>query len=235
MMNKSQRIYIFGDSIMKRVLLHDHIDRYSVLKNDNFKTLEETFSLGIINKSQFGCLISKGERIIKNSLNKDLDFHLAVLEFGGNDCDYNWSEVAAAPQSTHSPHTPINEFKKIYQQIINILKQKGIQPIIMSLPPIDAQRYFNRIAQNEMEKRAILQWLQGDLQHIYRFQELYSHIGILVAKENHCPIIDLRSAFLKRKDMHTLFCRDGIHPNLKGHQLILNVCQEFAAHYFTSL
>ena len=33
-------------------------------------------------------------------------------------------------------------------------------------------------------------------------------------------MIDIRSAFLVRKDYTDYLCEDGIHPNEKGHRLI---------------
>ena len=86
-----------------------------------------------------------------------------VLEYGGNDCDYDWAAISAHPQGIHQPHTPLPEFVRCCREMIRMLRARGILPIVMSLPPIDAQRYFDWFCRQGLDKPAVLRWLGGDL------------------------------------------------------------------------
>jgi lysophospholipase L1-like esterase len=228
-MHESMNIHVFGDSILRGVLLDPVNKRYYPLPDDRFRRFEEQFGLKLHNKSSFGCIIGKGYRKVRAMLSgDDQPCDIAVLEYGGNDCDFNWAEVAEKPDSPHEPNTPLAVFKNTYLQIINDLKSRSIVPVIMSLPPICAEKYFNWITRNGLSKEKILSWL-GDVQTIARYQELYSLAVTEIALSTSSQLIDIRSAFLERRDYARLICDDGIHPNLDGHELITKVCTDFAA------
>lgn len=56
------------------------------------------------------------------------------MEFGGNDCDFNWPEVARCPQGEHRPHTDYARFREMLSAQTNELKRDGISPVLMTLP-----------------------------------------------------------------------------------------------------
>ncbi len=68
--------------------------------------------------------------------------------------------------------------------------------------------------------------LGGDVYRINRWHESYIMAVCCVASEQHAPLLDIRSAFLMRRDCFSLLCEDGIHPNEKGHALISSVLAE---------
>jgi lysophospholipase L1-like esterase len=70
-----------------------------------------------------------------------------------------------------------------------------------------------------------MKWL-GDVNMIYRWQELYNVEVMLLATKMAVPIIDIRSAFLKCKNYCDYLCEDGIHPNSKGYELIYRTIAE---------
>jgi len=96
---------------------------------------------------------------------------------------------------------------------------KGFAPLLLSLPPLDADRYFAWFTRAGLDKASILSWL-GDVQHIFRWHEAYDREVRAVAVDEHCALVDIRSAFLAKPDYRTLICQDGIHPNREGHRLI---------------
>ena len=154
---------------------------------------------------------------------------VVVLEYGGNDCDFDWADVAAHPDDEHQPHTPINDFVACYREMIDMLMQRGIRPILMSLPPLDASRYFDWITKGGLNRENILHWL-GDVQRIYRFHERYSIAITNLARQLNCRYVDVREAFLAVPRCGDLLCADGIHPNEKGHR----VMQEAFAGFFAA-
>ncbi len=227
-MNRNLEIAIFGDSILRGVLLDPEAKKYYFMSDDIFKEFERRFSLKLLNKSSFGCVIEKGYRKIRSMLSGNHQCSVAVLEYGGNDCDFNWAEVAKNPELPHTPKTPLETFKETYRRIITDLRAKGITPVCMSLPPIDAEKYLSWITRDGISRERLLSWL-GDTQTISRHQELYSLATTEVALKTGTALIDIRSAFLERRDYRSLICHDGIHPNEDGHRLISKVCEEFAS------
>jgi len=218
-------VEIYGDSIMKGVLLDTITKRYSS-KKDLLDPIEECFPLELKNRSKFGCTIEKGQKMLDKALEEGLNCDTILLEYGGNDCDFHWDQVAENPDGEHVPHTPLARFESIYRSMIRKLRVRGIEPIVMSLPPIDAEKYFAWFTRSGINKENILRWL-GDIQLIYRHQELYSLSATKLALEEGCRFVDVRSAFLNRHDYKALLCEDGIHPNETGYQLISDVFSNF--------
>ncbi len=229
-MNLVKQIQIFGDSIMRGTLLNPITKRYCT-NTEPLKRFEACFALQIRNQSRFGNTITRGCKQLRESLDRGGPCDMILLEYGGNDCDFNWQEVAAAPEAEHLPHTPLDLFQRTYREMLGLLKQRRIQPVGMSLPPIHAQRYIDWISRAGLSKENILRWL-GDVQMIYRFQELYSAAVSRLAWETQTLFVDVRSAFLSRHNFEELLCEDGIHPNQEGHALIAEVFGDFASDYF---
>ncbi len=212
---------------MKGVVYNKSRDQYSVLENPPIIELGKTYGLEIHNSSLFGSTIKKGVQLLQRSINRGLSCDVALIEYGGNDCDYQWADIAENPSGEFLPNIPIELFCTTLQNMLETLRSRGIKPILMTLPPIDSIRYFNHICRNGLNKKAILNWLQGDVQSISRFQELYSLKISLIAKETRTALIDVRSAFLQRRDYASLICDDGIHPSNEGHLLIASTFAEY--------
>jgi len=110
--------------------------------------------------------------------------------------------------------------------MIDLLKKKGIQPILTTLPPIDPQRFFDWFC-NGLNKENVLKFL-GSINTIYRHQETYSRAVEKIAKDTNCLLVDLRGAFLGKRRVENLLCEDGIHPNTEGQKVITQAFSEFA-------
>ena len=101
-----------------------------------------------------------------------------------------------------------------------MIMEKGIKPVIASLPPLDYQRYFNWVTKPaDVSKDGVLKWLKTPYT-IYSWHESYDKCAKEIAKKMHVAVIDVRSEFLKQDDYTQLMCSDGIHPNEKGQHLI---------------
>ena len=210
-------ICIFGDSIGKGVILQSATSRYEIIKM-NIEKLFGRNKVNIKNYSMFGCTAAKALSQIKRHAGELTDYSSIFLEVGGNDCDFAWDEIAADPEKEHVPKTPLKEFKSLYQQIIEEIRGNGGNPIILTLPPLEPNRFFNWVSRG-IDKDNILNWL-GDVDMIYRWQEMYNIEVMLLATKMDVPIIDIRSAFLQRNRYWDLICSDGIHPNNDGYNLI---------------
>lgn len=215
----SGRITIWGDSLLKGVVLDELAGRYRILKDNMVSQCATLLGLPITNRCHFGITSSKGKEILISDLSQGQACDAAVIEFGGNDCDFNWQQVAADPDFNHIPNTPLPVFKQNVSEMICALQQNNIPVLIPNLPPLHAQRYFNWITRDGLSGDNILRFL-GDVQHIYRHHERYSLAVDRLAQENGCYLVDVRDAFLDKKNYADYLCADGIHPNQMGHQLM---------------
>lgn len=100
--------------------------------------------------------------------------------------------------------------------MIRELRERGVQPVLMTLPPIDAQRYLDFLCREGRSRERILDWL-GDTQRIYRHQELYSDTVARLAYETGTPLIGVREMFLDEKRLPKLIAADGIHMTMEGY------------------
>jgi len=223
----TQQIQIFGDSILKEVMLDKNNEHYYIPKESSSIKIEKLLPVHIQNNSRFGCTIGRGFEQLGRAINKGLNCDIVLLGYGGNDCDYNWAEVAKEPKAQHLPNTPLDIFEKTYRKMIKELQEKSIRPLLMSLPPIDAERYFDWITRDGLNRESILEWL-GDKQMMYRFQELYSNTVVKIAHETGCLLVDVRSRFLDKRNYKELLCEDGIHPTEKGYDIIKQAFVNFA-------
>jgi len=226
-MDQQRNVEVFGDSILRGVQLDDENKRYHVDNNIDVDMLEKKFLLNISNFSKFGCTISKAFTLIEKRFNSGkLQCDAIVLNLGGNDCDFDWKAVSERPDDEHQPNTPLDAFTETYKSIINYLKDKGIRPIITTLPPLDAQKFFDWFCGGLEKSANVLTWL-GTVEAIYRWQENYSRTIEKIAEETGTLLVDLRGAFLKHRKLEQLLCADGTHPNTEGQRVITQGFLEF--------
>ena len=209
---------IYGDSILKGVLLED--GKY-VVSHEMEDSISSTCGLTILNRSRFGCTIRKAmDRIRRDSACRAEEKEYAVLEYGGNDCDYDWADVAARPDEEHLCRTPPPDFEADYREAVRLIRDGGRTPVAVTLPPILSERYLRYICRDGLSRTRILRWL-GDVDAISRWQESYSEMIRRLAEEERVFLLDLRSAFLRSgRRPEDLMCEDGIHPSRLGQSLI---------------
>lgn len=227
---KTIDIHLFGDSVARGIVL-DEQGRYSPLKDGFAARYSSQAGVSLVNHARFGCTIRKGREFLLRYLSREenpaRDRKLAVLEFGGNDCDFRWDEIALCPGNEHRPAVSLDEFKNTYCSMIEALRGKGYEPVAMTLPPLDAERYFSWFTRSGLDREAILDWL-GDMQQIYRWHELYSDTVREISRISSCLLFDARKYFLESRNFRTFLCLDGIHPNIEGHRLMESAFGDFA-------
>ncbi|SHO50644.1 SGNH/GDSL hydrolase family protein [Anaerocolumna xylanovorans] len=229
MLEKMVNIGVFGDSILKGIQINPVSKKYYVNNTIDIEILSKKYPIQIQNYSSFGCTVKKGSDLLRKRLEKNIGCNAIVMDYGGNDCDYNWKAISENPGGNYSPNTPIELFSEIYCGIIDTLKKKGILPILTTLPPLEPQSFFDWFCRN-LNKKNILMWL-GDINNIYFHQESYSRVIEKIALETQVPLIDLRGAFLKAGNIKELLCEDGTHPNTSGQKIIASSFENFAKEF----
>ena len=222
----NQGICILGDSIAKGVVFDAQRDRYVIAKETLGKQIAQVTECTVTNLSKFGCTVTDGLARFEKQKDALQDCKTVLMNFGGNDCDFLWQEISAAPDELHEPKTPIAVFKQTYLKLIERVRKCGFTPILLNLPPLDLTRYFAWISR-ELNADNILKWLGGTSEFIYRWHEQYNVAVHKIAQTANVKLIDIRSAFLQRRDYSRFLSDDGIHPNEEGYALIAEAVMQY--------
>ena len=220
------QIFLLGDSVSKGVMFDKDKGRFSLLRESFYNLLRPKFNTEVVNISRLGRTLSDARAALEKQLLISKPRAVAI-ELGGNDCDFHWEEVAKEPQAPHECKTPFAQFEQGIRDLVTRLRRENIIPVLINLPPIDADKYFRFICREDpkMEK-GILSFL-GSVTHIYWWHERFSSVIGKVADDMGALIIDIRRSFMYQEDFREFIGDDGIHPNARGHKLIAECIHDF--------
>ncbi len=214
-----------GDSIAKGVVFDAQRNRYVIAKENIGKQITQVTGCTVTNLSKFGSTVAGGLTRFEKQKDAFLDYKTVLMNFGGNDSDFLWQEISAAPDQLHKPKTPIDIFERTYLKLIESIRKCGITPVLLNLPPVDHVKYFAWVSR-ELNADNILKWLGGTSEFIYRWHEQYNVAVHKIAQTANVKTVDIRSAFLERRDYCEYLSDDGIHPNEKGHLMISQIVSQ---------
>ena len=218
-------ITIYGDSLLKCVLYEN--GKYTA--NHEFElAYREKFGAELENRSYFGSTAAKALARMERDAEKGKPFgDRCVIEFGGNDCSYDWASVAAEPRRWHDSYAEPEDYRETLRALVRLARAQGAQPILTALPPIDAERYLDWISRSLPSQEPLRLW-SGGAERFYRRNEFYSLLNLEVAREENVPVVDLRSPFLLKRNVGQYLCEDGIHPNREGQRLMFEAFCAFS-------
>ncbi len=208
-------LYVLGDSIARGIMLDEKTGKYGLCRS-TFDTALKNAGTKVYNYSKMGMTTEDALSLIDKC--GQAENAIAAIEFGGNDSDLNWNEVADAPDTFHEAAIPIPKYEKNLISLIEKTRKCGMRPVVVTPLPLAAERFFEYVSQNR-DENAILSYL-GTKQSIYRWQERYATAAIRAAHSANCPVFDARSLFLNRMDFDTLIGPDGMHPSEKGYKVL---------------
>lgn len=217
---KGGKITVFGDSVPKGLYLDG--GKVARVQKSAVRLISEALGTEIENFSAFGQTLNKCmekghvDRWIQEASKGDI----LVFSLGGNDCDYDWAEVAADPLAPHAPKTPYAEFVRLLGSAASKLKHAGFTPVFTSLAPIDSARYFKNVICNKADGEQVMRFFRGDVTNISRHQECYNDAVCKAALACGGVFLDFRSPLLLLPDYLGCLSDDGIHPNQRGHEEI---------------
>ena len=90
-----RQLIIFGDSVIKGV--HHCGGKFHLCPDHDFASLQAV-GVEAHNYAKMGATIGTGLSILQRRLSACVPGATVLFSFGGNDCDYNWAEIAAAPE-----------------------------------------------------------------------------------------------------------------------------------------
>lgn len=210
-----ERVEFFGDSIVRGALWAD--GRFRLRPGNGYPALAD-MGLAVRNNAMIGSTIVKGAKVVERRLPALDEKTLVIMGFGGNDCNFDWQAVSEAPDADHLPVVLLQSFRERYARAIAKVQTTGAQVALLSLVPLDADKFFANISAGR-DSGAILKWL-GDKAILYRWHENYSRTVERLAAAMDCALIDVRDGFLTRHDFSGLIGADGIHPTEAGYAII---------------
>lgn len=215
----------FGDSILRGVVRDSEQNKYQIVKNNWTSSLPTAAVKACKNFAKHGSTLQEGEYTLDVHLSELGKSAYVFLMFGGNECNMDWDGISSDPDKDWKPKCSLEEFEERYTELINKIKKQQKIPVLFTLPPIDANKFFNYVSRTR-NKRNILHFLGDDIQMMYRWHEMYNLAVFKIAKANDVRLVDITSRFLEQKHYSDLLCDDGIHPNEKGHALIARIIRE---------
>lgn len=213
------KVTVLGDSVPKGLYLEK--GKVMRVQRNAVDLLAEKYGVRIENSSAFGQMLKKcmEKGLVDRWIAEAAPADTLVLSLGGNDCDYDWQEVAKTPLAPHMPKTPYPEFVHLLSAVCTKLRRAGHVPVFTSLAPIDARRYFEEVICRRADGERVMQFFCGDLSNITRHQEAYNS-AVCRAALSVGIFLDFRTPLLLRPDYRELLSDDGIHPNARGHEEI---------------
>lgn len=207
-----KQVHIFGDSVLKGVIYEAESGRYRLCKDRI-----QADGLDIRNHSRLGATSAQGLEIIQKSLAECGAGTFSLIEYGGNDCNYDWKVISDDPLSSPDCTVTPEHFTENLKRAADLLQSAGSEVAFSTLVPISDDKFMNFISR-DLSYANILRWL-GKIRRLYDWQEYYSSLVRDTAAHLGCRVLDLRTAFPSASP-DSLLCADGIHPTETGHQLI---------------
>lgn len=217
-----KKIRVIGDSILKGVVYDEENHKHKLLKDNGIKMLESA-GFEIKNDAKFGLTIQKALQIVLADQNRDYD--TMIIEIGGNDCNYNWDEVSENPAKYHTTNTPIDLFEEKLIELIVFLKNSGIHPILVSIPPLDDKLFYDYVSR-QRKKENILKFL-GETKTIYEHQKKYNDVIVRVSRLFDVTYVPLRETIERSKNLSEIYCKDGMHLNQLGQTILFQTLKAY--------
>lgn len=219
-----KNIFAFGDSIMKGVVSNpkqicEGTTKYVISDSCFVDRVGSSSGIAIRNLARFGSTVRGGMTSLDRHLNEIVPGDIVVLEFGGNDCNFDWKAVSMEPDGCHEPEVGLTQFRELYEQLIAKVRSAEALPVLLSLPALLPQRFFDFVSRG-LDRDNIMRWLGGDVNTISNWHEQYNLEIFKLGAVHQVPVIDISSIFLERRGLGDFYCPDGMHPNEEGHRLI---------------
>ena len=145
---------------------------------------------------------------------------------------YDWKAIAANPYDRHEPTMDLVAFKALYINKIAQARACGQEPVLVSLPIIDENRFFSHITRGMslQERKNVLYWLGGKTERLRNIHALYN-LALFRLAALHCVhIIDVTSPMLAYADYDELLEPDGVTLSASGQAIVDAELTKIAKH-----
>ena len=135
---------------------------------------------------------------------------------------FDWKAIAANPSAHHEPTLDLVAYKALYTNKIAQARANGYEPVLVSLPIIDENRYFAYITRGMtiQERKNLLYWLGGSTDRLRKIHDLYNLALFRLAAQQCVHIVDITSPMLACVHGESLLDADGITLSQAGSALV---------------
>ena len=137
---------------------------------------------------------------------------------------FDWKAIATNPSGHHEPKIDLVAYKALYTNKIAQVRANGQEPVLVSLPIMDENRYFAHITKgmSMQERTNILYWLGGNTERLRNIHALYNLALFRLAALQCVHIVDITSPMLASTQFDELLNRDGVTLSPAGEELVQN-------------
>lgn len=145
---------------------------------------------------------------------------------------FDWTAISLNPSGTHVPQMDLVAYKALYTNRIAQARAQGYEPVLVSLPIMDENRYFAFITRGMsiQQRKNILYWLGGNTERLRNIHALYNLALFRLASLQCIHIIDITSPMLACSDFDELLEADGVTLSAAGQALVNAEFSKVQAH-----
>ena len=222
---------VFGDSILKGVRSDSSSKKIVVNDDLGLGYVANRAGLSLRNFSKFGCTITKAWAYVQKMFTR-IDSDIVLMNFGGNDCNFNWDEISKSPLDEHLPNTSLDEFVETYNRMVDHVLERRSLPVVATLLPVQENKYIDYVCKlRGLDHEKVRTWVENRAQSLADHQKSYSDAVAQMAFSRGIPLIDLRTAFDSHGNCASLIGPDGMHPNAKGQKVMRGCFEAFVSDY----
>ncbi len=135
---------------------------------------------------------------------------------------FDWRAIAVDPSGRHESDIDLVAYKALYINKIAQARARGLEPVLVSLPVMDENRYFAYITRgmSMQERKNMLYWLGGRTERLRNIHELYNLALFRLAALQCVHIIDITSPMLAHPNYCELLEQDGVTLSAAGESLV---------------
>ncbi|HQQ40259.1 MAG TPA: SGNH/GDSL hydrolase family protein, partial [Clostridia bacterium] len=93
-----EKVVIWGDSLAKGVIWNNERRRHGYSRTTAADIVAEKLGVQIINRAKFGYTAPQGLEMMERDFAEGITCDTALLEFGGNDCNFDWAAISEHPE-----------------------------------------------------------------------------------------------------------------------------------------
>ena len=135
---------------------------------------------------------------------------------------FDWKAIALNPSGHHEPKIDLVAYRALYINKIAQARACGQEPVLVSLPIMDENRYFAHITSgmSMQERKNILYWLGGKTERLRNIHALYNLALFRLAAQQCVHIVDITSPMLSDTHFDELLEQDGVTLSPVGEAIV---------------
>ena len=136
--------------------------------------------------------------------------------------NFDWNAISINPSAHHEPQIDLVAYKALYINKIAQARACGQEPVLVSLPIMDEDRYFAYITRgmSMQQRKNVLYWLGGNTERLRNIHALYNLALFRLAATQCVHIIDITSPMLATAHYCELLAQDGVTLSKEGEALV---------------